>query len=101
MNDRKVPKAEIDPEATTDTPKSREEVFQKTQRPEIDTRAEPQADGSGWHDSADVPAGPGDAGAQDSPRALPRDLQRDRGGWGRVAVILGICAVIALVAYLV
>jgi hypothetical protein len=47
-------------------------------------------------DPADVPAGPGDAGAQSSPRVLPEDQQRDRGGWGRVAVVLGSGAVIVL-----
>ena len=47
-------------------------------------------------DPADVPAGPGDAGAQSSPRVLPEDQQRDRGGWGRVAAVLGLGAVILL-----
>jgi hypothetical protein len=47
-------------------------------------------------DPADFPAGPGDAGAQASPRVLPEDQQRDRGGWGRVAVVLGIGAAILL-----
>lgn len=48
-------------------------------------------------DPADIPAGPGDAGAQRSPRTLPEEMQHDRGGWRRVAVILGIGAVILLV----
>ena len=48
-------------------------------------------------DPADIPAGPGDAGAQGAPRTLPEELQRDRGGWGRVLAVLGAGLVVALI----
>mgnify|MGYP006274721253 FL=1 len=47
-------------------------------------------------DPADIPAGPGDAGAQSAPRTLPEELQRDRGGWGRVIAVLAAGAVLVL-----
>jgi hypothetical protein len=53
-------------------------------------------------DPADIPAGPGDAGAQSAPRTLPEELQRDRGGWGRsIAVFSAGAVLILLVAALV
>jgi hypothetical protein len=122
MAREKVAKAEIDPDAEAHAPKTREEVVQhyrqrREQEPahtpfetddeagntsgryagaplERDATGRPVDPARG--DPADVPAGPGDAGAQASPRVLPEDLQRDRGGWGRVAVVLGIGAVILL-----
>lgn len=51
-------------------------------------------------DPADIPAGPGDAGAQDAPRTLPEELQRDRGGWGRVFAVLGLGLIAALIVAL-
>ena len=48
-------------------------------------------------DPADIPAGPGDAGAQGAPRTLPEALQRDRGGWGRVLAVLGAGLLAALI----
>lgn len=48
-------------------------------------------------DPADIPAGPGDAGQQDRPLTMPKSQQRDRGGWGRVGIIVGIGIVIALI----
>ena len=105
MPDKTIPKAEIDPNATARAPKTRDEIVQQTQRPEVDARnpARKSADApvdQAYHDPADIPAGPGDAGAQDAPRTLPKSLQRDRGGWGRVFVILSIVALIGIVMML-
>jgi len=61
---------------------------------------DPAQDGAVHRDPADVPAGPGDAGAQSRPRTLPEDLQRDRGGWGRVIAVLGAGAVILVILVL-
>jgi hypothetical protein len=48
-------------------------------------------------DPSDVSAGPGDAGAQDRPRMLADAPRGDRGGWGRVAAVLGLGMVVMVV----
>ncbi len=117
---------ERDRDPVPHAPKTRDEVVQEhRRRMEVEPAAAPiEADGeagnpAGRHggdplprdaagrprdpaaeaqqrDPADIPAGPGDAGAQSAPRTLPEELQRDRGGWGRVIAVLAAGAVLLL-----
>ena len=100
-------KAGVDRDPVPHAPKTRDEVVQENRhRRQAEPAVAPiEADGeagnpTGRHGGDPLPrdaAGrPRDPAAEAVPRTLPEELQRDRGGWGRVIAVLAAGAVLVL-----